>query len=194
MVPPNTADSDASFSLGVRTYTKKAALFHLPKERMVESSRPARAAAVAAPILKLCPANCSCGSPSAWSAFRTSVTNRGFVNGFPFALKNGPGSVPRATMYAATAVTGHKEFPVRPRYMSAPFPNWSHLDRLRCTLTTVGDSALSTEASPQLRCTASPYEEPAGIRISPDRKNPKKHIDAAAHSSTRCGLSVASQC
>ncbi len=47
----------ASCSLGVRMYTRKAELFHLPTVRIVESSMPALAAVVAAPILKLWPAN-----------------------------------------------------------------------------------------------------------------------------------------
>ena len=48
---------DANLSLGVCMYKKNAELFHLPRALMVESSRPAcAAAAVAAPIRKLCPA------------------------------------------------------------------------------------------------------------------------------------------
>ena len=47
---------DANLSLGVCMYKRNAELFHLPRALMVESSRPACAAAVVAPIRKLCPA------------------------------------------------------------------------------------------------------------------------------------------
>lgn len=43
-------------SLGVRMYDRNVALFHRPSARITESSIPAFAVAVAAPILKLCPA------------------------------------------------------------------------------------------------------------------------------------------
>ncbi len=51
------AVSGASCSLGIRIYSRNAALDHRPKAWMTESSSPAWAAAVAAPILKLWPAN-----------------------------------------------------------------------------------------------------------------------------------------
>ena len=44
---------EASCSHGVRMYNRNALLFHLPRVRMVESSSPALAAAVAAPIIQL---------------------------------------------------------------------------------------------------------------------------------------------
>ena len=47
---------DAKLSFGVCMYKRNAELFHLPRALMVESSKPACAAAVAAPIRKLCPA------------------------------------------------------------------------------------------------------------------------------------------
>lgn len=43
----------ANWSLGVLMYVRKAALLHLPKSCITESSTPAWAAAVAAPIRKL---------------------------------------------------------------------------------------------------------------------------------------------
>ena len=46
-------DRAANCSLGVQMYCKKAALCHLPRVLMIESSTPLRAAVVVAPILKL---------------------------------------------------------------------------------------------------------------------------------------------
>ena len=46
----------AKCSLGVSMYERKATMFHLPNICIAESSIPAFAAAVAAPIRKLCPA------------------------------------------------------------------------------------------------------------------------------------------
>ena len=54
--PTNMGVSAASVCLGVRIYVKKAVLDQRPKALMIESSTPACAAAVTAPILKLCPA------------------------------------------------------------------------------------------------------------------------------------------
>ena len=50
------AERVASLSLGVRTYRRKAVLCERPGTWMAESSIPAKAAVVAAPILKLWPA------------------------------------------------------------------------------------------------------------------------------------------
>ena len=50
----NRRETDAS--LGIQMYCKKAALCHRPRAWMVESSTPANAADVAAPMRKLCPA------------------------------------------------------------------------------------------------------------------------------------------
>ena len=49
----NTEESEASCSLGMRIYCKKAALCQRPRAWIVESPIPARAAEVAAPIQKL---------------------------------------------------------------------------------------------------------------------------------------------
>ena len=48
-------DITANCSFGVRMYVRKAELVHCPNNWMVESSIPAFAAAVAAPIRKLWP-------------------------------------------------------------------------------------------------------------------------------------------
>ena len=52
----NTEESEASCSLGMCTYCKKAARCQRPRAWIMESSTPARAAEVAAPIRKLWPA------------------------------------------------------------------------------------------------------------------------------------------
>ena len=75
----------------------KASLLQRPRALIVESSIPAAAAAVAAPILKLWPANDKLSKPLAASAFRSSVTKSGFRMGCPSRMtKNGPGWSPRA--------------------------------------------------------------------------------------------------
>lgn len=63
----NNSRIQSQVLLGVRRYTRKAALFHLPSNRITESSSPALTTTVAAPIRKLCPAKyslitwgCSC--------------------------------------------------------------------------------------------------------------------------------------
>ena len=105
-------------------YNKKAELFHLPRALMVESSRPACAAAVAAPILKLCPACLSCSKPTADRAFLISAIKRPFVSGLPFlSRKNGPGESPLSAVYVAIASIGHSSLPDRPTNTSTPFPN-----------------------------------------------------------------------
>ena len=82
---------DVRFSLGVLMYQRNAALFHLPSIMIVESSRSACMAAVAALILKLCPANCSCGKPSSRRASLMMLYNRALVSGVPSGeKKNGP--------------------------------------------------------------------------------------------------------
>ena len=53
LVLARVAEIEARRSFGVLIYWRKAALLHLPRVWMVESSTPAAIAAVAAPILKL---------------------------------------------------------------------------------------------------------------------------------------------
>jgi len=128
-------ENAAKWSLGVLMYAEKAELFHLPIFLIVESSMPAWAADVAAPILKLWPAKLSCGRPRAWRACLILKVNTDLVRGCPFLKrKNGPGPVPLAAMYWRLAVTGHKEHAVFPIYTSTPFPSWSVFDFLRWIL------------------------------------------------------------
>ena len=46
---------------------RNALLCHLLRVHIVESYRPALAAAIAAPMQKLCPAKKLCGGPTSWS-------------------------------------------------------------------------------------------------------------------------------
>ena len=126
---------DVRLSLGFLMYRRNVALFHLPSIIIIKSSRPACAAAVAAPILKLCLANCTCGWPSSRRASLTMLTNHVIVSRVPSGYKkNGPGDDPLCAMNAHTAVMGRSVSPIRPTTTPIPFPNWSVLDRLRCTV------------------------------------------------------------
>ena len=96
----NVRENCASCCRGVWMYVRNAALFHRPSARMVESSRPAFAAAVAAPMRKLWPAKCWYGRPTAIRASLTDDTKYDFVSGIPFSLtKNGPADAPLLAMY-----------------------------------------------------------------------------------------------
>ena len=139
------ADSGESCSRGIRIYNKNAALDQRPRAWITESSNPAWAAAVAAPIRKLWPANWLAGKAIVVRALRTSRINTDFVSGFPWeSLKNGPGASPREERYARTAVTGQTGLPVFPTKTSTPEPNWSHLDCFRKKRMTEGLARSST--------------------------------------------------
>ena len=87
---------EASCSRGVRMYNRNALLFHLPRVRIVESSSPALAAAVAAPMRKLWPAKWLYGSPASQSIALICSVNLALVRGVLSAnWKNGPSPVPR---------------------------------------------------------------------------------------------------
>ena len=139
----------ASCSLGMRMYCRKAELCHFPRVWIVESSMPARAAEVAAPMRKLCPAYSSCGRPREERTARTCCTNHDFVTGDPCAvMKKGPARSCRSSMYDTTAVTEQMGMSVRPTITSTPLPNWLHFDRFKWTFTTEGYVLLSTATSP----------------------------------------------
>ena len=88
-----------SCSLGVRIYARNAELHHLPIILITESSIPAPAAAVAAPIWKLCLAKFSSGKPRACIAFHILDVKVDLVKGVPFLkLKNGPAAAPCTVM------------------------------------------------------------------------------------------------
>ena len=98
---------------------------------MVESSMPALAAVVAAPIWKLCLANWDSGSPIACNGALTYCVKVAVVSGFPYLnLKNGPWSTPRTAVKFKTACTGHKGQSILPTNTYTLFPNWSVLDIL----------------------------------------------------------------
>ena len=67
----------ARCSLGVLMYARKAELLHLPFFLIMESSMPALAAEVTAPIRKLCQAKLSCRRPRDWRACLILVVNAG---------------------------------------------------------------------------------------------------------------------
>ena len=170
-------------------YTRNAELLHLPSICIVESSIPAFAAAVAAPIRKLWPAKLMYGSPTASSALRISCVNFGFVKGWPFwNLKKGPSWGPLIAMYAVVAAIGHRGHPVLPTYTSTPLPSWSVLDRFSLIFSIVGSFGLSMATSPQLRWALGSKAFIDGTVISPVRKKPKKHKTDAAHSITISGF------
>ena len=172
----------ASCSFGIWMYCRKAELCHLPRVWIVESSMPARAAEVAAPMRKLCPAYSSCGRPREERTARTCCTNHDFVTGDPcVVMKKGPARSWRSYMYDTTAVTGQMGVSVRPTITSTPLPNWSHFDRFKWTFTIEGYVLLSTATSPHERCPARSYWSGASTRSSPSRKNPKKARLATAH-------------
>ena len=94
-----------------------------------ESSTPRAAAVVAAPILKLCPANFDASKPVFDSASLTLLTNCSRDKGRPsLNWKKGPGWLPRIAKYAATVDTGHSLFPVFPKNIDTPHRNGSVLD------------------------------------------------------------------
>ena len=191
----STAETPASRSLGSLMYWRNAALCQQPSVWIVESSTPAMAAVVAAPIRKLCPAYCCRGRPTAVRISRSCSMNHAFRAGCVAArLKNTPAAGPLTAMYLRIAVTGHNGRPVDPTMMSAPVPNWSHLDRFRWNLTIDGFSRLSTATSPHMR-------EAAGLILARDsgrsslrRKKPKKAVQQTAHMSSLCAMSAETRC
>ena len=95
------ADNGASCSRGIRIYSKNAALDQRPRVWITESSNPAWATAMAAPIQKLWLANWLAGKPILVRALWTSRINTDFVSSFPWeSLKNGPGASLREERYA----------------------------------------------------------------------------------------------
>ena len=105
----NTEESEASCSLGMCMYCRKAALCQQPRAWIVESSTPARAAEVAAPIRKLWPAYWCCGRPAMLRMLRISDTNWLFIKAlFSESTKNGPGLSPRKVIKLRIAATGQR--------------------------------------------------------------------------------------
>jgi len=73
--PTRVAATAQILSLGVRIYNVYAELSHRPMVLINESWIPLLAAVVAAPILKLWPANWEAFTPDAAMAFLTAFTN-----------------------------------------------------------------------------------------------------------------------
>ena len=102
-------ESWANCSRGVLIYDRKAVLFHRLSVQIVESSSPAFAAVVAAPIQKLCPAKWWSGTPATMRASLTLAIKYGWVNGSPLVwIKKGPLEAPLCAMYNSTAATGQR--------------------------------------------------------------------------------------
>ncbi len=91
----NAAEAPAKRALGVLMYLRNAALYHLPKVWINESSIPASAAEVAAPILKLCPAYWSDGRPMPCRVTLSCWVNHTLITVRPScSLKKGPWAGP----------------------------------------------------------------------------------------------------
>ena len=97
--------------------------------------------------------------------------------------KNEPAASPRTAANETIAATGQSSSPVAPRNTVTPRPNWSVLDRFRNTRILDGGLPESRATSPHARCTDGSKAEAEGTVISPARNKPKKHAEAAAHSS-----------
>ena len=86
----------ASVSGDSRRYTIKASELHLPIALIRWVGTPARAAAVAAPILKLCPVYPSAFTPPEDKAARTPARKVALETGVPSEeTKRGPGPASR---------------------------------------------------------------------------------------------------
>ena len=155
---------------------------------MVESSIPARAADVAAPIRKLWPAYSCWENPSTARTARIRLTNHALVIGLPSKFwKNSPGRSCRREIYDRSADTGHRAQPVRPTTMFTPAPNWSHFDCFRWIFSMDGCVALSAATSPQAKSVVGLNLSTDSTRSSPRRKKPKNAVQAMAHRTTLSG-------
>ena len=162
-------------------YWRKAALCHLPRVWIVESSIPAAAAVVAAPILKLWPVYWCWGRPMEHRISRICSTNLCLVmTAWEESMKKGPVWLPLRLMYCIRADTGQSEFPIRPNTTPDPEPYWSHFDTLRCTWTIVGSAWLSTAISPHARFFAGWKAVCDAGSSSTSQKKPKNAVVAIA--------------
>ena len=84
-------------------------------------------------------------------------------------------------MYCMVATTGHKGQLVFPMYTSTPFPSWSTLDLLECTLSDRGSYMLSMAMSPHGKCLVWSKDFSGDIVIPSEQKKPKKQWVATAH-------------
>ena len=132
-------------------------LCHLPRTFISESSMPAAADVVAAPIRKLYPQNGVGSSPDCARAAWNSLTRASLVSGErSLNRKRGPGLRPRNAMYASRAETGQlqRSLSVRPRYTSTPVRNRSVFDAFTRTMMVHGLTDESREMSEMDRCTS----------------------------------------
>ena len=101
---------------------------------MRESYNPHWAAVVAAPILKLCPAYFSAGSPAAVRAVHSLSTKTALVKNFPLChLNRVPGPFPLKIRNPSIASIGHRVLYVAPRWIVNPWRKGSVLEALMRT-------------------------------------------------------------
>ena len=97
----------AKVESGVRTYLSKQSEDQRPRALMSQVGTLAAAAAVAAPMRKLCPANSCSSRPPLLSKNLTSRVNSCCESDFPdLYMKRGPLAVPLMAKYSLSAVTG----------------------------------------------------------------------------------------
>ena len=176
------ADAVMRCCQGVLMYPLKADDFHRPRVWIRESLRPALAAAVAAPILKLWPLNLESSIPTSLRALRSPVINFDFDSDDPsLKMKRGPGVTGRQARYPNMAVTGHKGSPVAPRCKVVPTPNGSFLLLLSLTVMNEGDTWESTAISPGASMSGEKAARDGHVN-SAKRMNPKNPRQNAAQS------------
>ena len=159
---------------------RKAVLDQRPTALMVESSTPAYAAAVAAPIQKLCPAYRDWSIPMWPNTSQRAMTNHLFVRGLPSRKwKKGPCVGPRIVMYELLLGTWG--------ILHTPGIYICHsqtVDILRIQMDPWYLWLLYTIHTNILPCICGWNAECIGTVIFPVRRNPKKEIKNAAHSTT----------
>ncbi len=102
-------------------------------------------------------------------------------------LKKSPAVEPWTSMYSSMTAAGHRESQVLPSTTSAPTPNWSHFDHLRCTFTIVRLSRLSAASSPHMsEAAAETLALDSGSSL-PSQKKPKKAVQHTAHTNDYVG-------
>ena len=128
--------------------------------------------------------------PRRWRRFKVNLS---LVSGdLSLKWKRRPRLLPRIARKFRRAVTGHRVWFVRPKWILTPWRNGSVLEHLRSIRTMLGAAALSRAISAKLRCTCGSYAARLGIVSSPARMKPKKQTRKAAHNimlSKSCGCS-----
>ena len=147
---------------------------------MVESSTPAMAADVAAPIRKLWPAYWEAQHGQYPTDFHNELlirerAIRGFQEEWALLVS--------LSRYVAQNC-GHRSQPVLLRTTSTPWPNWSVLDWRRRNRSIFGSKGLSMTMSPHERCSLGLKSDGDKRSSSPSRK---KAVQQTAHSTRLSG-------